>query len=664
MSSPADPTGGTDPRPRRRFHLDEYPWLAGLLVCHLVFAAVLGLFWVGALQPLDLLAYDAGLRARTDTAARDDRIVAIGFDESDIQRYGYPLSDQVLADLLAKLVDGGAAAVGVDIYRDLPVPPGTEALNQLVAESPNITWVYLLGSGDRLAVRAQPTAFEQGQVGFADLPLDPDDTLRRALLFAATEAMDGYSLSFGVVAAYLAQHGHDIVEAESLPGAMQIGDAVFAPLEPRDGAYAGVDTGGYQMLLDFAIGRQPFTTYTVADVLDGKVPAEAFADRIVFVGAMAASVKDDFVTPLSTDIEPERRMYGVLGHAQVASQILRAGLDGAKLPHFAEDRLELFWLWLCAVIGGVVAYYVRALPLFLPALIGGFGLQVGLWFWALLHLLWLPVAPGAIAFVASAALFSAYLANAERIKRRLLARMFNSHVSERVAKELWRNRDVFQDHGRPVPQRLTATVMFTDINGFTPVSERLTAEELMDWLNDYMGRMADLVMERRGIIDKFIGDAVMAVFGVPVPHDSRAEIAADAQAGLDCAFAMERELRQMNRELTKRGLPEIRISIGLYTGELVAGSLGSTARMEYTVIGDTVNTAARLEAYASKEVKTPPGWDSPCRIVIGAATWDLLEGKYQGVEVGEIKLKGKDTLIKAYLMTGRGEAEETRAAAE
>jgi adenylate cyclase len=193
-----------------------------------------------------------------------------------------------------------------------------------------------------------------------------------------------------------------------------------------------------------------------------------------------------------------------------------------------------------------------------------------------------------------------------------------------------------------------ATVLFTDLRDFTSISEGFEAQELLDWLNEYMETMATMVDEHQGVIDKFIGDAIMAVFGIPVPRRSSEEIAADARRALDCALAMSASLERLNARWTAEGRPTVRMRVGIFTGELVAGNLGSKQRMNYTVIGDTVNTASRLESY-NKDV----GADRTCRIIAGAPTLALVSGEYAVEPVGKVELKGKSQPVEVYLVNGR-----------
>jgi len=181
----------------------------------------------------------------------------------------------------------------------------------------------------------------------------------------------------------------------------------------------------------------------------------------------------------------------------------------------------------------------------------------------------------------------------------------------------------------------------------------------MEWLNEYMALMSPRINEHRGVILRFIGDAIMAVFGVPVARTSEAEIRTDAVNAVRCALAMQEHLRAHNRALAERGRPLIGMRIGILTGPMVAGTLGSDERLEYNVHGDTVNTAARLEGFR-KEDFTPDPFDRPCRILVGEGTAAYLGDEFELERIGEVSLKGKSRPVAVYSVLGtRGVLPET-----
>jgi class 3 adenylate cyclase len=239
----------------------------------------------------------------------------------------------------------------------------------------------------------------------------------------------------------------------------------------------------------------------------------------------------------------------------------------------------------------------------------------------------------------------------ERADRRTLMHLFANHVSEPVAAAIWRERDTFMAGGRPRPQQLTATVLFSDIRGFTTVCEALPPEPLIRWLDSYLEAMTRLVIAHEGIVLRFVGDAVLAVFGVPVARTTRAEIDADAARAVRCALAMGRELEILNRRWQAEGLPPVVIRVGIHTGPLVAGSLGGVRHREYSLLGDTANTAARLEAHAKEVDGTTSAWS---QVIVGETTWSAVSATLCGTAVGEIALRGKRNPVRAWLVRDDG----------
>jgi class 3 adenylate cyclase len=240
----------------------------------------------------------------------------------------------------------------------------------------------------------------------------------------------------------------------------------------------------------------------------------------------------------------------------------------------------------------------------------------------------------------------------EKGQRNMLMQMFSKHVSSEVAESLWEQRDQFLEGGRPRTQKLTVTVMFTDLQGFTSVSEKMDPQVLMDWLNTYMESITMTVMKHGGVVDNYIGDGVMINFGFPVPSVTEAEINQDAVHAVNCALNLEEEMVRLNALMQEQALPTLKLRVGLYTGPVIAGTLGSAERLKYTTLGDTVNTASRLESFG-KNLTDSNLSSSPCCILIGESTLRRLGNLFVTSHVGEISLKGKQEKINAYQVLGK-----------
>ena len=177
----------------------------------------------------------------------------------------------------------------------------------------------------------------------------------------------------------------------------------------------------------------------------------------------------------------------------------------------------------------------------------------------------------------------------------------------------------------------------------------------MEWLNEGMDAMARQVSRHAGVIEQYSGDAIVAVFGVPVPRQSDLEICQDAINAVNCALALEDTLRELNQRWRAAGRAMTGMRIGIFTGPVVAGTLGSAERSEYVVVGDTVNTASRLESF-DKELFPPDPEKRPCRILIGELTRRCLGEEFETEHVGDVSLKGKEQRVAVYRVIGRAGA--------
>jgi adenylate cyclase len=301
------------------------------------------------------------------------------------------------------------------------------------------------------------------------------------------------------------------------------------------------------------------------------------------------------------------------------------------------------WIAFFTGLGGVVSLFLRSPWKLAPALIVALGwLVVSAWL-AFGHGTWLLVAAPAIGCFVAATFVASFIAYLERSERDTMQHIFARHVSADVVDTLWEARDQFLEGGRLKPQRLTCTVMFTDLKGFSTISEGMEPAELMNWMNEYMDAVARHVDLHDGVVNSYIGDAIMALFGAPVAHTLEAEIDRDAVNAVKCALAMRGEMEKLNEDWTARGMPNVAMRIGIYTGPLVAGSLGSADRLMFTVLGDTTNTAARLEG-AGKDLVLNE-YTKLCTILIGEATLLRLGGQFVTEYVGPMSLKGKANQI-------------------
>jgi adenylate cyclase len=498
------------------------------------------------------------------------------------------------------------------------------------------------------------------QAGFADTILDGDGVVRRAALFMDDGTTVYHSFALRLALAHLAAANVFPQADASHPELMRLGKVALRPLEPDDGGYVSADAGGYQILVDYKDAG--IEQVSISSVLSGDMPVQ-IRDRIVIVGTAAESVKDFFYTPLSgSTARPDPKMFGVEVHGRIASQLTRAALDGdaptRTLRKWQENAWTLFW----TMLGALAGFRVRSLWRFSAVGLSGLAVLGAADYAGFLQGWWLPLVPAVLGAALAATSVTSYISYQEKHLRTLLMQIFSRHVSPSVADVIWQERDQLIQSGRMRPQKMVATVLFSDLQGYTTMSESLQPQEVMDWLNVYMESMVACVMEHGGTVDKFIGDAIMAVFGAPLPSSTSEEIRRDAVNAVKCALAMDAALARLNEKWRKDGLPVSGMRIGIFTGPVVAGSLGSSLRSEYTLIGDTVNTASRLESYDKKVNLGDQG--SACRILIGASTLGYLGDEFDTVRVGAVQLKGKEEQLDVFQVLGLAKTQRVEVAKE
>ena len=605
---------------------------------------------VGVIQPIELLLYDAAVRIRPPQPV-DERVVVISETEQDLRRFGHPLPDAVFARVIDLLAAGRAKAIGIDKYRDVPVPPGSDDLARALAQHTQVVWILKASTSKEEGVL--PPAALRGTLrsGFNDMVTDPGGVIRRGLVYL--EDRNGqtlYAFPLLLAAAYLGRADPLLDRAPEREDWVRVGKTTVPALEPRDGGYAGVDTAGYQYLFDYPDTPAKFRRFTLGEVLDHKVDASVFEGRMVLIGSNAESLGDFVQTPFGRSSEAGSPITGVELQAQAASQLLRFALGESRpvaaLPKYWEILLIVAW----GFAGTALAWRAPGFPAFAGLSVLGLLACLASSVLAISFGLWLPPAAQALGLLLCGGSAFGQRAMAERKLREGLMRIFSTHVSRQVADELWRERETLLEHGRLRPQQITATILFTDIRGFTPISERLGAAKLFEWLNEYMNAMSASVNRHGGILKQYIGDGIMAVFGAPAVRSTQEEFAQDAANAVRCALDMGAELARLNAVWNQRGLPAIGIRAGINTGPVMSGSLGGADRLDYTLIGDTVNTASRLESFGGNEAIVP----SDCRVLIGETTRDLLGDAFDVKYVGDIQLKGKAEVFRAYQVSGAG----------
>ena len=472
--------------------------------------------------------------------------------------------------------------------------------------------------------------------------LDPDGPLRHTIPFVRTHHRVVPSLGVSAALRVAGIRPQDV----HLDGTrLRYGDRVM-PLSWRhvkaeDGIasffWGPIDFRGPALLDD--LKSRTYPTYSFFDLLYSEEQILAkqtptfdpaiFRDKIVFVGVTAAGLFDVFETPFSNGKMPGVQIHAAAADDILSSRFIRQAGGGVRIATVTAAAIATglaattFPAWWAAA---ATVVFVSGLSWIATRLFGG-----GYW----LNLSQ-PVLASALALFGGVG----YQYFFEGREKRKMKKLFGQYVSKDVYEQLVANPALARLGG----QRREMTVLFSDIRGFTTVSERGQPEAIVGMLNEYFTRMVALVFAHHGTLDKFVGDMVMALFGAPLDDPQHADHAVEA------ALDMIAALGELNARWRAEGRAELDIGIGINTGPMIAGNIGSDAIMSYTVIGDAVNLGSRLESL-NKQYGT--------RIIISDATRERLSRPYRLRPLGDAIVKGRTQPVAIFEVVGRqGVAEE------
>lgn len=624
----------------------------GIGIAAVILAVVLYSQKIDFFASIDLKLKDVRFRTRGNIEP-DNRVVIAAIDEKSINELGrWPWDRKAIAQLVENLNSYGAKAIAFDIifsetsspasdkalsdalqrnknvllgyfFRSEGEPPSKESL--MLLEDARIKIVKTTGNVTEVPVHSYPAvelnipviAGSAKSMGFFNIIPDNDGILRSSNILML---YDGYvypSLSLAALRHYM---GSEIV------------------LEVANYGVDNLLIGSYRMPCDESgrltlnyYGKQGvFRTIPAVDIIKKRVKPGELKNSLVFVGATEVGLSDLHATP----VDPV--LPGVEVHATVVSNALQKRLlirDGRVIA------LDIVFIIAFTLILTTSLSFVRrtlfALLLFLLTL----GLyyianHIAFKYYPLNTSVLFPLISIALSYLGS----EAYRNLIEEKQSRFLKKAFSSYVSPDLVGEIMKNPDMLKLGG----EKRNITVLFSDIRGFTTISEKLTPEALVQLLNMYLGPMTDIVLQHRGTLDKYIGDAIMALYNAPLDVEDHPLQACRS------ALAMIEKLKDLNASFKANGLPEVDIGIGINTGDVIVGNMGTDVRFDYTAMGDTVNLSSRLEGM-NKAYKT--------HIIFTEFTLDKLKtlgllqqssGELRFRELDFIKVKGKDKPVTIY----------------
>ncbi len=379
-----------------------------------------------------------------------------------------------------------------------------------------------------------------------------------------------------------------------------------------------------RLLINYRGGEKTFPYYSASDVIAGAVPQAALKDKIVLIGATAIGIYDMRVVPYSGTFP------GVEIHANIIDNILKG--DSISRP----DWIMLFDLAMIVLIGVLLSWIMpRVGPLFATlvtiVLVAGYVLinQFIFVHWKV----WLTEVYPVFTIISVATGVTTYRFMTEEKNKRQIREAFSRYVSPTLVTAILKDPNKLVLGGEE--RRLT--VFFADIRGFTTISEGLSPQALVKLINDYLSPMTDIILRNGGTVDKYMGDAIMAFWGAPVWQEDHAFRAART------SLEMMDQLRVLQAQWAREGLPTIDIGIGLSTGRLTVGNMGSGLRFDYTVMGDSVNLGSRLEGL-NKEYGT--------HIIVPKYTYEDIKNEFVLRELDRIRVKGKKVPIHIFELMG------------
>ncbi len=560
--------------------------------------------------------------------ARAPEIVLVAIDDAAFQRMNerQPLPRKYLAGVIRGLRKSRPRVIGMDIDLRRPTTPADDRALVDAIRGDQVSPVVMARTLRALPapdgeLRFRPTRlFDpalEGLSGFADVPKDDDGFFRRIPLVVPLENGEVFpSLSLALLTRLGGQDSTTV--ARTLAGPEPIELALPEWNEARGWARGTSPLRFFRdddWKINFAGPSGSFLTIGSDAIYQLGVSASPvaqdnpFRDRIVLIGATFAESRDSFPTPRGL-------MFGVEIHAN----ILHTLLTRSQIRPISWSTSLLLQVVVCLFLSALFAV-VRPNRALIFSLAAAGLLTLGLSIWRdTTGTTWFDVLTPILAIRLSSSLH-------DTMERRRIRRSFHQYVGQEVAER------IYGDDPALAGQRRTVSIMFTDLRDFTTLSEGMVADQVAQQLNEYFPMLVDAVLQHRGVINDFIGDAVMAVYGAPVDNPDH---------GLDAirtAFQMLAGLKMLNAAWEARGLPTLRMGIGIHTGSVFAGNVGAPRRMKYTVVGDVVNVASRLEGL-NKDLQTT--------LLISGETYAAVRNWVEARDCGEFRVKGRSQVIKVY----------------
>ncbi len=576
-----------------------------------------------------------------------DLVIMVEIDGKSIDKYGrWPWDRKIIAELIKKISDYGAKTIALDMIFSEPTDKRSdEILAKAISSSKKVILGYffrekerkeekenalkrlpdfciedieLLEEVDKFPLKTfksaetniDPISFSGAAKGYFSVFPDKDGIIRKLHLIAMFDDYIMPSLSIAAVSHFLKKKISLVLDRYGVVE-LKIGDKKIP-----------VSNSG-ALLINFYGESHTIKHISAYDILKGNVPKNFLKDKLVFLGVTEKAVGDLVPTPVDPNFP------GTEIHCTVASNILQKFFLKRDFKVYLIDILTILLL---PIIVCFISYITKNTFFSLS----GFVLFSGLYFLFNYHLfssfnIRVTTIYPSFELILTFILAESYRNIVLEFRSRYLKKAFSSYISKELVNQLINSPEKLKLGG----EKKNITILFLDIRGFTSISEKLPPENLVRLLNLFFGPISEVILKNRGMLDKYIGDAIMALFNVPIELKDHPEIA------VKTSIDIVEELKELNMKFKKENLPTIKVGIGINTGDAVVGNLGTKSRFDYTAVGDAVNLASRLES-ANKYLGTT--------ILISEYTYKNLKNKdqFRIRYIGEIKVKGKEAPVGVY----------------
>ena len=565
-----------------------------------------------------------------DFASASSEIVVVAIDEKSLlpEELG-PLQQWPRANY-AKAIEllnqEGAAVIGID----MTFPDSKEddtVLRDSLKKHANVVLSsrYYFQNGDSLAEFPNSTLREaESRIGWININLDEDGFVRKIPLFTTMEDKMREAFSLQVARVYLRA---DPVDYSIQNNQFKFSERITIPTitlrDPRN------HQEHHFMYVNYFAEPGSYTQISMTDLLkenfvDTKGNRADFEDKIVLIGPTAMDLQDFYLSPVSAGVQ----MPGVEIHANSIQTLIT--------EKFLRDQ-SMLSLWL-ALLGLLVINLflfaklrVRyAIPIFIFELFGILVAGIAAYEYRIFLNVIYPILIVILTFIGTFLLRFIL----EQTERKFIEGAFGHYVNKEVVEQILKDPKMMELGGA----KRDVTAFFSDIAGFTTISEKMEPGELVQFLNGYLNEMTNVILDNKGTLDKYEGDAIMAFWGAPLPLENHAKNTCLA------AIQNQKKLAELRKEWEKQGLPPIHVRIGINSGEVIAGNMGSENRFDYTIMGDNVNLASRLEGI-NKQYGT--------ETIISEYTYKQVKDDFICRELDQIRVKGKEQPVRIYELIGK-----------